>query len=343
MEDLENRKLSRGWIAVNWIGESSSLTGTDAIAFPGLGAEDRNPNNRKWTTEKDDIKTFYKRLSCVLEYLPQNAEPEGKFLAPNERLSIPELVKRLVTRDKIAEKIGMSVLEERFSDIYRKPDVKHQQGEGRWTGWFMGDGDKVGDYLKQLAKKENGDDEIKAFSEAMRSWGEKFSNEFPKELGRVIYAGGDDFLGVIYSDKNKDPIKPQDALTWLMELPRQWEKHKQKITLSVGFVWAAPSIPQRDILQHCREAEKVAKSLGRNRVTIRIVFNSGQYIEWTCPWDELDILTKYKDREDKSNWSHIYNDLAQLQSRRAFYIDKKTFDEKFAIEFLDIYSNRQVG
>jgi len=39
MEDLETKKLSRDWSAVNWIGESSSLTGTDGIAFPDLGSD----------------------------------------------------------------------------------------------------------------------------------------------------------------------------------------------------------------------------------------------------------------------------------------------------------------
>jgi CRISPR-associated protein Cmr2 len=337
MEDLETRKLSRGWTALNWIGESSSLTGTDAIAWYGLGAEDRNPNNRSWKTEKDDINAFYKRLSYVLENPPKDAELKGKFLALNEKLSIPELVKRLVTYSEIAKKIGMIPLKEGFSDIYRKPEEKHQQGEGRWTGWFMGDGDKVGEYLKNLAKDENGDEKIQKFSHAMREWGEKFSAEFPEDLGRVVYAGGDDFLGAIYSEKDQPPIHPNQALKWLMELPRKWQEHGQDITLSVGFVWAGSRVPQRDILQHCREAEKVAKSLGRNRVTIRILFNSGQYIQWTCPWDYLDILNKYQDREGKANWSHIYNDLAQLQSRRAFKIDKEKFDEKFAVEFLDIY------
>lgn len=60
-------------------------------------------------------------------------------------------------------------------------------------------------------------------------------------------------------------------------------------------------------------------------------------MQWICPWDYLNILTKYQDREKKSNWSHIYQDLAQLESRRAFNLDKKTFVEKFAIQFFDIY------
>ncbi len=39
MEDLETRKLKRDWVAINWMGESSSLSGTDAIAWPGLGRQ----------------------------------------------------------------------------------------------------------------------------------------------------------------------------------------------------------------------------------------------------------------------------------------------------------------
>lgn len=336
MEDLETCKLSRGWTAVNWIGESSSLTGTDGIAFPGLGGVQRNPQNRQWTIEKDQIKTFYKRLACALENRPPDAEPEGNFFDLNEKLSIPELVKRLVTLPEIANQLEMSKLES-FSEIYRGPEAKNDQGKGRWTGWFMGDGDEVGKHLKKLAELENGDEQLQKFSQAMRNWGKDFTRDFPQEIGRVVYAGGDDFLGVIYREKDQEPITANQAFAWLITLPQTWEKHDQKIGLSVGFVWAGTSVPQRDILQHCREAEKLAKSSGRGRVTIRIVFNSGQYVQWTCPWDYLNILTKYQDRENQSNWSHIYQDLAILESRRAFNLDKKTFVEKFAIEFFNIY------
>ena len=350
MNDLETCKLSRGWTAINWIGESSSLTGTDAIAWYGLGAEDRKPKDRNWQNEDKAILDFYQRLSCVLENLPQDAKPEGKFLAPNEKLSIPELVKRLVTREDIARKIGMASLETGFTDIVRKPEVGQK---GQWTGWFMGDGDEVGKELKEIAKAE-GADGIKEFSEAMRNWGRYFEKQFDDEkLGRIIYAGGDDFLGVIYnSDSPPIQIKPPVALEWLMELRQEWEKHGQNVTVSVGFVWAAGSVPQRDVLQHCREAEKLAKSQGRDRVTIRVVFNSGQYVQWICPWDDLHILKGYRDRDGKTweqqpNWSHIYNDFAQLKARHAFGLnDDNQIDIKHneiienrsaALDFLEIY------
>jgi CRISPR-associated protein Cmr2 len=388
MQDLETSKLSRAWIAVNWIGESSSLTGTDAIAWPGLGAETRNPKHIGYSKEKPEIERFYNQLAKITEN-PKDQTPEGKFIDPSEKLSIPELVKRLVTLPDLAKRIGMECLEKGFKDIARKPT---ETKPGQWTGWFMGDGDKVGKHLQELAEKE-GDEGIKNFTCAMRKWGKDFYDNFPKEKGRVIYAGGDDFLGVIYSKDAKSPIKPSEALEWLMNLKAKWQEHqpnfslgmenlspnlsptrrealnsppslvgkragglglglvfppdvktqehKQPITLSVGFVWAAPNVPQRDVLQHCREAEKIAKNKGRDRVTIRVVFNSGQYVQWTCPWDELHILTQYQDREGGSNWGHVYNDLAHLKARHAISLkaDEDTIDDRLAIALFNIYFN----
>lgn len=347
MEDLETRKLSRNWTGINWIGESSSITGTDAIAWNGLGKGTRNPIHQNWSQEKTQIENFYRRLSLVLDGKnPESKEqPEGKFVAPNERLSIPELVKRLVTRDEIAKSLSMERLEQSFSDILRKPQDNPKTGEGRWTGWFMGDGDQVGDHLKKLVQAPDGEDQIKQFSNAIRQWGEQFRQNFPSDLGRIVYAGGDDFLGVIYNNNKDSNQLKKAAFEWLLTLKKTWKEHEQPINLSVGFVWAGHSVPQRDILQHCREAEQRSKKLGRDRVTIRIVFNSGQYVQWTCPWDELKLLQDYRDRDGGTNWSHIYNDLAQLKARHAInpypYPQKSNTDSRLAIALLNIYFQQQ--
>jgi CRISPR-associated protein Cmr2 len=347
MEDLETKKLSRDWTAVNWIGESSSLTGTDGIAFPGMGAKHRNPKTLNYGLEDKQIKDFYTKIARKLDNCPPDKEPEGKFIAPNEKLSIPELVKRLVTLPEIANLISRNKREDEklqklkgFQEIDRKPEPS-KDIPGQWTGWFMGDGDKVGDHLKKLADENKDGSSIQKFSDKIRDWGQKFDKEFPDDLGRIVYAGGDDFLGIIYSKNPKEPIPVFTAYKWLLTLKKKWEEHEQKkITVSVGFVWVAGSVPQRDVLQHCREAEKVAKSLGRDRVTIRVVFNSGQYVQWTCPWDYLGIFTKYKDRDKQSNWSHIYQDLAHLESRRVFDIESANeayIVKQTALEFFDLY------
>ncbi|WP_416672124.1 type III-B CRISPR-associated protein Cas10/Cmr2 [Egbenema bharatensis] len=374
MEDLETRKLKRDWTAINWVGESSSLSGTDAIAWHRLGQEHSRPGRSLSDEEQQELERFYLRLAWILDDLRRSKEPfpsdealrkhfqkedSGKFITPRERLSIPELVKRLATLPRLAKQTGLTDLDEGFKDIYREA--------GYWTGWFMGDGDKVGDKLKQLADRypdepEKRDRVLTRFTELMRNWGREFKDKkdlFPQGKGRVIYAGGDDFLGVLYSEdpqnqENPDKVKPIEAWNWLLDLPKQWKTLqadlKQELdldfTYSVGFVWAGHQVPQRDILQHCREAEKRSKSLGRDRLTIRVVFNSGQYVQWTCPWDYLDILTKYRDRDGKTgveaNWNHLYSDWSHLKARHAIRLrelgsEKNPIDRDLALAMLDLY------
>jgi CRISPR-associated protein Cmr2 len=383
MDDLETRKLKRDWIAINWTGESSSLTGTDAIAWHQLGKESKEPGRTLTKQEQDEQELFYRRLSWLLDnpdyrlekcalslqklkdYEQSKPDEIGKYIAPNERLSIPELVKRLVTYEKIADDIGMEKLKKKKDD----PEFKDITREaGYYTGWFMGDGDKVGDKLKELASchqndTEKQDKKLKKFTHLMRDWGKEFQEKpdlFPEGKGRVIYAGGDDFLGVLYSEKTKksenpEKVKPIEALKWLFNLESHWQKLQNDIkqelkfdfTYSVGFVWAGHQVPQRDILQHCREAEKRAKNLGRNRVTIRVVFNSGQYVQWTCPWNYLHILRNYRDRDGKTweqdpNWNHVYNDWAQLKARHAIRLQEMEgipIQEQIPLALFDLYFN----
>ncbi|MEM9542321.1 MAG: type III-B CRISPR-associated protein Cas10/Cmr2 [Cyanobacteria bacterium P01_E01_bin.42] len=365
MSTLEQNKLSRAWIAPNWIGESSSLTGTDAIAWPELGSKGIDPRTYPTHRDRQNIEYFYYELACKLE--GKEPKPEGSkaatrdkeeflrgFLDPNERLSIPELVKRLVTKETIAKRIEMVSLEDLakrsdksrsqagFTEIVRRPSQEQKESDGQWTGWFMGDGDKMGDRLKELSRCTNCDDLLPEFSERMRNWGKAFQEGFEKRFGRVVYAGGDDFLGVLYhpdfaEDRQNNRVSGAGALNKMKEINQDWQGlhgqlwedlgkvYDRPITLSLGLVWAAPGVPQRDVLQHCRQAEGEAKSSGRDRLAIRVLFNSGQYVQWTCPWKALHLLEDYRDRDqhpdrplrDRQNWGHAYGDLAQLKARRA--------------------------
>jgi CRISPR-associated protein Cmr2 len=170
------------------------------------------------------------------------------------------------------------------------------------------------------------------------------------------------------------------VIDWLCGLRGQWEKLRNAmrekglrvndgdepdVSLSVGFVWAGHSVPQRDVLQHCREAEKLAKNLGRDRVTIRVVFNNGQFVQWTTPWEYLEWLKDYEDRDGKrtynkneetneyklvedknkrANWSHVYGDLAQLKARHAIPSQKPNpKNQDIALELLNLYFGNDKG
>ncbi len=364
MRDLETRKLRRGWTVSNWNGESSSLSGYDAIAYPNMDRQITRESRQNQQELTEEIKAFYKAIAKKLD--PHGNENDRAYINENERLSIPELIKRLVTypdvRDSIdyyraipsGDKKAFEI--ESFAKLMRKNEEKQ---ETYWTGWFMGDGDRIGNYLNSLSDGES----VKNFSSCLRDWGHDFKRDF--ELGRVVYAGGDDFLGVIYGTDDKPQRDKQEVVDWLCGLRAQWERLRENmrnkglrvndgdepdVSLSVGFVWAGHSVPQRDVLQHCREAEKLAKSLGRDRITIRVVFNNGQFVQWTTPWEYLKWLGDYcdRDRNDKrgkdANWNHVYTDLAQLKARHAIPpANAVKQNEAIALELLKLYFGKDKG
>ncbi len=334
---LNEKKRGRNWTGINWQGESSTLSGADAIAYPKLG-KIADPREYNYQQERQDVTDFYQALSKILG---------ESFIDPREELSIPELIKRIITYKSISEKLisklkikfAQENLEELFEQITEKSeelkssdlsenlskdlspssfkDLSRHKDDKSFQGWFQGDGDKAGDYLIKYPERTH------AFSKTMRNWGKWFHKRRMK-MGRVIYAGGDDFLGIFYDKENTgEELKPKFCVDWLSKFkPEIWHGDKVKpITVSVGFVWAFPGIPQRDVLQHCREAEKSAKSNGRDRIAFRVLFNNGNYLEWVCPWwlleAEAGLLSSYQDREGKQNWTHIYGDVAVLESRHS--------------------------
>jgi CRISPR-associated protein Cmr2 len=343
-QKLNEVKRSRDWVGINWVGESSTLSGGDAIAWYGM-EDQMHPKTSKASEITEKIREFYQSLSQKLG---------ESILDPTEQLSIPELIKRLITLDRVATQLNLSEkqlpsveIPLSFADINRK---KEKPEDNRWTGWFQGDGDKIGDYLKAMVEQgeKSEQDALRDFSKAMINWGEQFKSTLPNAVhqegerqridrdGRIIYAGGDDFLGVLYRNGNPK-LTALECLDWFYTFPEIWQRHGEKITVSVGFVWTASGVPQRDVLQHCREAEKSAKNSGRDRLALRILFNSGNHLEWVCPWSLLQpILKGYRDRDRGKNWTHIYNDVAVLESRRAF---KR--QHTVALELFKLYFERE--
>jgi CRISPR-associated protein Cmr2 len=344
---MADRKQSRNWIGINWRGESSTISGTDTVAYPRMAMF----NPKRGMKEADQhIKDFYEALSRDSEkYAPASTSPTkktpAKAIEDRERLSIPDLIKRLITYDTVRRKLHNQYPDqlpttqevEKFTDLQRKES-------NRWTGWFQGDGDHVGIYIDKVLNNESESAEqqntaLYNFSENMLKWGENLKEEVRETLtdglqGRIVYAGGDDFFGVLYRDDDK--LTPRDCLEqWWYGFNEIWKKHEHDITVSTGFVWAAPKIPQRDLLQHLRQTEKVAKTAGKDRIAIRILFNSSNHLDWNCPWEYLQkLLESYCDRNGGKNWTHIYNDIAILEARHAFNDDS---DRSIAEGIFKIY------
>ena len=428
---INQAKSSRNWTGINWQGESSTLSGADAIAYPELGRI-IDPRKYNYQQEQQNITRFYQELSLKLgevlvrenyqssannsaekkednSQLSESEEEKKKqeliqqygstFINIREQLSIPELTKRLITHKTILENFQDELKLEENRELFRELPLninliakelnpktfkdlnrhKEEQEESKyWTGWFQGDGDGAGKYFQSLKEQEE-EKLTNKFSEEMRDWGNKLMKQQRQKLpgkSRMIYAGGDDFLGILY-EENKQ-IQPLDCLRWFYTFKSEiwhWPEEK-KITPSVGFVWAGSQVPQRDILQHCDKAENSAKNKGRDRIAFRVLFNSGNYLEWVCPWWVLDVsdleklsnnssdtkipkeakieasvnlIESYQDRNNEKNWTHFYLDVALLESRHAFDGEKIIIGKKIkndpqidiALGLIEIYFSRE--
>ena len=376
-QKLSEIKRERNWIGINWQGESSSLTGHDGVAWPGM--DSMKPAHHY----DSQIKDFWQKLSqCLPESILDVGQDSG--VKQGEQLSIPELIKRLVllndqvnwpdgeTRtipQRITQKVNQLLFPNESQNDYDqipwqlsvRPSKSFEKlnrwQDNEWTGWFMGDGDKMGEYLQSLGNDNNN---LKDFSNSLINWGKALETKLdklkiPKVDNRIVYAGGDDFFGILSeNDESKADknylFKPSDCLALLYQFHDQlWqeglsnqlqERYNRPLMASVGFVWAAPNVPQRDVLQHCRETEKSAKNNGRDRLAIRILFNSGNHLDWHCPWWFLEtILSSYCDREGNENWTHFYNDVAVLEARHAFNKD----NSEIALSLFAIYFGDEIA
>jgi CRISPR-associated protein Cmr2 len=349
---LAVNKQQRDWEVPNWTGESSTLSSAEAVVWPRMGAV-VDPRDLPAGLIQQEARAFLKMLR-------DHKHLGEAFAGENEEISLTELVKRLVTYPAV---IGKALANGSDSDQQIRQLIPSRFDPTSTTAvaaaspesvvWFMADGDGIGEHLMNLKKQslkdadpdsidadENAAAEAKAlssFSAAMRNWAAglytSIPDAFPKQA-TVVYAGGDDLFGALHeSEPGNQDLHTTQLWQWLKVFPGIWEGCGQEgLTVSMGVVWADAQVPQREALQHARDAEASAKARGKNRFALRLLYASGNHLEWTCPWDWLaPILQHYTDREGRSlhpansrrkddrdpSWRHLAEDLQWLQSRQA--------------------------
>jgi CRISPR-associated protein Cmr2 len=350
-EALSLAKQRRAWEIPNWTGESSTLSSAEAIVRPGMA--------QKYDPFKDVGSTHSQEARQLLEVLRQPDNLGEAFSGKNEEICLLELVKRLVTYDKIAPAAfgcnTKDILPERFRDLSVRVDSDTGQ-KPESIVWFMADGDKVGDCLQAFKKSEDEVASRRAFSSAMRQWAAQLYTKVPELMGSnratIVYAGGDDILGALHeTTPGQRDLSRNDLFDWLQLFPQLWaqlrnDTNQKALTASMGLVWADSQVPQREALQHVRDAEASAKARGRNRFALRLLYANGNHLEWTCPWDWLNpILHLYRDREGRTlsnssngaqspTWRHLAEDLLWLEDRHAIGIHSTDNNAKAVAEGL---------
>jgi hypothetical protein len=159
---------------------------------------------------------------------------------------------------------------------------------------------------------------------------------------KVIFAGGDDFL-VIGPPTDTIPLTSQLHKLWLGEeseltqplaAPRNgqndnppdgWSDYQgevypipgQQMSFSLGVVIAQRRIPQSLWHRGLNEAYKKAKYQGRDRVCVKVLYNSGQTLEWVCPWSLWHLLMEVEPNSEEKTDLNIWEKLlSYLDSTR---------------------------
>lgn len=308
---LREFKLARDWQAINWTGESSTLSGVDAVCRPHMGMV---VDPRQLSARQLDEEARHFAAALASEQLPLGEA----FIEPREQLSLAELVKRLVTYRPVAQ---LALPGEPPGDLV--PERYQAIANTKQLAWFMADGDRIGEHLGRLSQGDPAQEAaaLSQFSAAMRQWAQQLYSRIPAALEQkatVIYAGGDDLLGALH-DSDRQALNTADLFHWLRLFSQTiWPEHRQQgLTVSMGLVWIQGQVPQRQALAQLREAEQRAKQAGRDRFALRVLFSSGRHLQWSCSWRYLTPLAALQPIP-ANFWQVLNGQIEQLHARRGW-------------------------
>jgi CRISPR-associated protein Cmr2 len=155
-----------------------------------------------------------------------------------------------------------------------------------------------------------------------------------KHQGKVIFAGGDDFLLLgplteavplstelyhLWTGQKSSLTEPLDPPSdgWVRYNEQVYPVPSETMSFSLGVVIAQRRIPQSQWHRGLTQAYKKAKTSGRDRVCVQVIFNSGQILEWVCPWPLWALLMTVEstttEKADLNRWEKL---LAYVESSR---------------------------
>ncbi len=180
---------------------------------------------------------------------------------------------------------------------------------------IMFDGDKMGKWLSGENTTHDGK-ELENFHKDFSSLLSQFAESVDEILegkGKVIYSGGDDFLGLV----NLHHLFPvmRELREKFHEDVNDKIKNKQEgkhLTFSAGIVITHYKTPLSEVLQKVRQMEKKAKhkeSGDRNAFALSVIKHSGEIQEAIYKWD-----TDKNSPNGCSNWDAIETVFKQLKS-----------------------------
>ncbi|MCT7992436.1 Cas10/Cmr2 second palm domain-containing protein [Laspinema olomoucense] len=317
-----------------------------------------------WVTTHPEVKSRWNQTLLQLEkdFFPENARMKwGVEIADRSQFRHPDPLER------------RNIIDKELVSLWDEESPKGWDSTIEWTVGWRGDGDNMGKWLsgekyktlsalrwlnwhpntdiitKQKLKIAQPTDpknlpkkielpHMLDLSALFGHWNALLYRLTEQEHpGKVIFAGGDDFLLL-------GPLTEAISLTtnlhnlWLGEHtpftePTQppadgWVQYDNEVypvpgrqmSFSLGLVIAQRRVPQSVLHRRLNESYKQAKNQGRNRVCVRVLFNSGQSLDWVCPWPLWHVLMPLKlqglQETELNRWEKLLSYLESIQLRQ---------------------------
>lgn len=186
------------------------------------------------------------------------------------------------------------------------------------------DGDSMGKWISGTYFKENIDTEEAqmALSKALGSFADWVKSEIrtdafgdKSKVGSVVYAGGEDFLGVVPLNNlflTMDLLR-RKFKELVSDAIRKYIKDDEELTLSMGVCIAHYKSPLHHVLKLVRSLVKEAKEYRdeKNMFAITLIKRSGEMLKTKLPWHYNDfslpiLLNDISDKFSKNSAAYSF-------------------------------------
>ncbi len=262
--------------------------------------------------EKQRLECFKKLFDrekvaeACIEMLTNGYKEKVKLINPreeedwNDEFDYQMLFEENLNEKNIPNKTQRELLQDLLAPLKKRLQT-------RYYALVLFDGDQMGKWLS--GENNQSRDDLKEFHRALSGALAEFTQAAEEHLnrengnGRVIYAGGDDFLGFVNIHHLFGVMKHlrTEFDRVVNQSIAEYKKEGQHLTFSAGVVIAHYKTPLSEVLEKARKVEKAAKKEGdRNAFGIAVMKHSGEIQEAVYKWDRDE-----KSPSGCSNWEAL--------------------------------------
>lgn len=296
---------------------------------------DRTATSAVWITNAVAKKFWNKHIAQWKRKIPYRVRNSAWGIKQIDKYYPPFLHPRVLERRNICDRPKLTDADREKLDRWRETIPPDWACTVEWTVGWRGDGDDMGSWLSG--------EQYQTLELPWSQWHPNAENIPPQahrqldlphqldlcvlfekwnellyrlteetHLGRVIFAGGDDFLLLgslpdavtltsnlhrLWTGEDTSFTEATQSEGWVKLFPDS-DRDRYEIypvpgtimTFSLGVVIAQRRIPQSLWHRGLEQAYQEAKQAGKNRVCVKVLFNSGQSFNWICPWSLWDLL-----------------------------------------------------